>query len=78
MEVEKTQVLASAKAQFSRELAETTHRLKEEHTHQIEILRQDQAQAQSSGKEEFEREKERAVEEAVRQARMKWLQEKET
>ena len=72
-------MLASAKAQFSRELAETRHRLEEEHTRQAEILRQEngQAQAQSSG-EEFEREKERAVEEAVRQARVKWLQEKET
>ena len=71
-------MLASAKAQFSKELAEATHKLEEEHTDQLEKVRQGSGQVQGqSSREEWEREKERAVEEAVKQARVKWLQEKE-
>lgn len=78
LESEKAQAVATAKAQFTRELAEATHRQEEEHGHQLEKLKQERLQVHiNPSKEEWEREKERAVDEAVKQARKKWLEEKE-
>ena len=88
MELEKSQAVASAKEQWSEELAETRHRLEEE---QGERLKEgggsdgeDTGQPSSRKKgeeekerEEWEREKERAVDEAVKQARAKWMEERE-
>ena len=75
------------KEQFSEELAETRRRLEEEHRQQqVERLKggesdgEDREQPSSrKGKEreEWEREKERAVDEAVKQARAKWIEERE-
>ena len=88
MELEKSQAIASAKEQWSEELAETRRRLEEE---QGERLKggggsdgEDNGQPSSrkKGEEEkergeWEREKERVVDEAVKQARAKWMEERE-
>ena len=81
LESEKSEALASAKAQFSKELAEATHRLEEERGQQGEDVRRESQGVDgetSKREEEWEREKERAVDEAVKLARAKWLEEKET
>lgn len=81
--MEKAQAVASVKEQFSEELAETRCRLEEEHRQQVGRLKgggsdgDDTGQPSSRKEEEWEREKERAVDEAVKQARAKWMEERE-
>ena len=79
LELEKAQAIASAKEQFTEELAETSRRLEEEHRQQVDKLKQGTNNQKDTGhsREEWEREKERAVDEAVKQARVKWLEERE-
>ena len=77
--MEKSQALGSAKAQFSKELAEATSKLEEEHGRQLDELKKEReaVSEREVSREEWKREKERAVAEAVEQARTKWLEEKE-
>ena len=75
---ERDEALVSAKAQYTSELAEATRRLEGEHGRQLEAARREGQQTHvESSREEWEREKERAIQEAVKEARVKWLEEKE-
>ena len=82
LELEKAQAVASAKEQLSEELAETRRRLEEEeHRQQTERRKGGGSDGEDTssrkGEEEWEREKERAVDEAVKQARAMWMEERE-
>ena len=85
MELEKSQAVALAKEQFSEELAETRRRLEEEQGERLkggggsdgEDTGHHQPSSRKKEREEWEREKERAVDEAVKQARAKWMEERE-
>ena len=85
MELEKSQAVASAKEQFSEELAETRCRLEKEQGERLkggggsdgEDTGHHQPSSRKKEREEWEREKERAVDEAVKQARAKWMEERE-
>jgi hypothetical protein len=84
LELEKSQAVASAKEQFSEELAEARRRLEEEQGKRVkgggsdgEDIAQPSSRKKGEEEKEWEREKERAVDEAVKQARAKWMEERE-